>query len=209
MSTSLLRLCWLPLLLVSCRDDQVVAYRVPKEKEPAAAPAASPAAAAVPPAGAPAAGGSMASTPVATAAGTGLAWTAPAHWQAKAASAMRKATFVVTGEGGATAELAVTAFPGDVGGEAANINRWRGQIQLPTVSDAEAVKGIQRLEAGGLKIGIVELSSDAGGKPTRVLGAMVPFEGATWFFKLTGPDALVTREKAAFLQFMQGVRPAK
>lgn len=211
MSKPLLALGCLPLLLVACRDEQIVTYRVPKEKEVASAPAANPHAAGVPmtPPPAPASGGGMANTPVATAAGAGLAWTVPGHWQSKPASAMRKATFVVTGEGGVTAELAVTAFPGDVGGEAANINRWRNQIQLPPLSEAEAIKSIQRLDANGLRIGVVELANESGGKATRVLGGLVPFEGSTWFFKLTGPDALVAREKAAFLQFMQGVRPAK
>ena len=32
---------------------------------------------------------------------------------------------------------------------------------------------------------------------TRMLGAIVPRAGETWFFKLTGPDALVAREKPA------------
>ena len=36
-----------------------------------------------------------------------------------------------------------------------------------------------------------------------MLGVMVPHGGATWFYKLTGPAALVAGEKPAFLAFVQ------
>jgi hypothetical protein len=150
----------------------------------------------------------MAGTAVPTAAGASLAWTAPTHWQPKAGSSMRKGTYALTGEGGATAELAITAFPGDVGGEVANVNRWRGQIQLTPISEAEVAKAVLRVSAGGLAITIVDVANPSLSPPVRVLGAMVPFEGATWFFKLTGADALVAKEKSAFLEFVKTIKPA-
>src|SRR5262245_59791460 len=128
-----LALAALALLLTgACRKADVASYRVPKEKDPEM-PAAK--ASAQPPA-APA-GGTMANTAVPTAQGDGLAWTAPAHWQAKPASAMRKGSYAIAGDGGAAADLSITAFPGDVGGEAANVNRWRGQVSLPPASASE------------------------------------------------------------------------
>ena len=96
------------LLLAACRDTKAISYRVPHEADPEpVTPVAVPAAAA---------GSAMASTPVAITSGMALAWTAPAQWQSKAATAMRKATYTMAG-GGAEAELAITSFPGDVGGE--------------------------------------------------------------------------------------------
>jgi hypothetical protein len=195
----------LPLLALlfsaGCGDGEITAYRVPKEKRPAAQV---PSAASDPHANMPApsaAGSGMAAAAVATASGGGLTWTAPAHWQAKTASAMRKATFAI-----GAAELAVTAFPGDVGGEAANVNRWRGQVQLAPLPDAEAVAALTRVEANGLRIAVVELPNPSAG--VRLTGAMVPFDGATWFFKLTGPDATVAQEKPAFLEFLRTLKPA-
>jgi hypothetical protein len=122
---------------------------------------------------------------------------------------MRKGTFTIPGDGGATAELAITAFPGDVGGDVANVNRWRGQLQLTPQSPEEVLGSIQRFEANGLKIGFVEMANPAGSSPTRVLGGIVPYEGSTWFFKVTGPDALVAREKAAFMAFLKTIKPAR
>ena len=128
-------------LLTSCRKPAVESYRVPKETT-AAGDAATAGSAAVAPNAAPNAGGApagsgntMANTAVATAGGPGLTWSAPAHWKPKSGSAMRKGSYTITGEGG-EADLAISAFPGDVGGELANLNRWRGQVQLPPVSEA-------------------------------------------------------------------------
>lgn len=157
---------------------------------------AQPASAAPPPA-------DMAGTPVVKADGPGLKWTAPARWQEKSATAMRKATFVISGANGATAELAVTAFPGEVGGDLANLNRWRGQLSLPPISETEFAGAVTRLTVNGLPVTLADLTGGAADNPTRLLGAMVPHAGATWFFKLTGPAALVAEEKPAFLNFVQ------
>jgi len=184
----------LPLLLGACRDSKIATYRIPKENDapPAQAPAATPHP------GMPGTG-DMSGMAVAKADGPGLTWTAPAQWQSKPASGMRKATFVV-GDG---AELAVTAFPGDVGGELANVNRWRGQLQMAPIAETELAGVVTRLEAGGLQIAVVDLLGGTPDKPQRMLGAMVPVGGATWFFKLLGPDAVVAKAKPALLAFLQ------
>lgn len=202
--------------LSGCRDREVVTYRTPKERDVATPTAAvAPAASGeLPPghppldAGLPSAagsGGMAGGAAMATAQGAGLEWTAPAHWTPTAGSAMRKGSFSVTGEGGA-ADLAITAFPGDVGGELANVNRWRGQLQLPPIGPGELEGALTRFESHGLKFALVDLASP-GATPTRMLGAAVPFDGATWFFKLTGPEALVAGEKPAFLEFLRTVKP--
>ena len=187
------------LLLAACRRDEAVTYRVPKEKYLEAKAAASGG-------GGPAPSG-MAGTPVTTADGPALVWTAPAHWAKKPASAMRKGSYTVTSDGGATGDLSITAFPGNVGGELANVNRWRGQIQLPPIGEAELRSSTTALQVGGLGLTVVDLAG-TGASPQGILGAMVPFAGATWFFKLQGPLPLVAREKPAFLAFLETVQPA-
>lgn len=202
-----------PLAFVGCRDPKVTTYTIPKEASaelPASAPAAQPAAAApampsIPAHEAAGVNPAMPGSPaLQTASGSDLTWTAPTNWQTKAAGMMRKATFVLA-DGSPPAELAVSAFPGDVGGEIANVNRWRRQVGLDPLSDAEAVAAIARLEANGLKIGVVDVA--AGGN--RLIGAMVPYQGAVWFFKVTGPDALVESQKPAFIEFLKTVKAAK
>ena len=48
----------------------------------------------------------------------------------------------------------------------------------------------------------------AGGQSANGTSTTVPGlqYGQTYFFKITGPDALVTREKTAFLDFLKTVR---
>lgn len=204
------------LLLNACRDPQIESYRVPKEKDPApptasATPRSAPAPAPTPapaPAAPATADANMANTAVRTADGPGLTWTAPSGWTAKPASAMRKATYTITGDGDVTADLSITAFPGSVGGDLANINRWRGQVQLPPIAAGDLAATTGRIDTNGLRLTTVDFTGTAAGAPTRVLGAIVPVGDATWFFKLTGPVPLVTREQTAFAAFLQTIRPA-
>ena len=105
------------------------------------------------------------------------------------------------------ADMAITAFPGDVGGDLANLNRWRGQIGLPAVGQAEFDRETQHLDRNGLHMTVVDIVG-TGANAQRIIGAMVPHQGATWFFKLSGPDALVAREKVAFLALLDTVKPA-
>jgi hypothetical protein len=187
-------------LLASCRDAKVAAYRVPSEKPDPLPPILTGAAAP--------SGGGMAAASVPTAQGPGLTWVAPEHWKPKPASAMRKGSYLVPGGNGAEADCSVTAFPGDVGGELANFNRWRNQLGLAPLPQKDMNELVARLEQNGLKFAVVEFVNRGSDKPQRVIGALVPYEGATWFFKLTGPEELVAREKPAFFAFLQTVKPA-
>jgi hypothetical protein len=188
------------LLLGACGGEKVATYKVPKEKEPEPQAAAAGAGAAEQ-----APGGSMADTSVQTASGADLAWEAPPAWKAKPASAMRKGSYEVPGDGGES-DLSITAFPGDVGGELANVNRWRGQVGLAPLRAEELDSAVTRLEANGLRFTIVELFPQGDGGSKAILGAMVPYGGSTWFFKLTGPGAPVRAAKPAFVEFLHTVK---
>lgn len=193
----------LPLLLAACEKAEITTYRVPKAATPQvmAAQADKTPAPATPKA--PAGGGGMANTAVPTASGDGLTWKAPANWTAKAPGAMRRGSYSITDDRNNEADLSITAFPGNVGGELANVNRWRGQIELPPITEGELPAALTRFEKNGLKFAVLDIT----GPTQRTLGAMVPFNGATWFFKLQGPMNLVTKEKDAFMAFLNTVTP--
>jgi hypothetical protein len=194
----------LPLFSVACRDTKIAVYRIPKENDSTAAPASASAPAQV---GMP---GLQSSSDAAGVdrEGDGLVWTAPAHWKTKVASAMRKASYTVGEESASGGDFAITAFPGDVGGDLANVNRWRGQLQLPPLSETELAGVLTLVDAGGLKMRVVDLAGTVADKPQRMLGAIVPYRGTTWFFKLTGPDTLIANEKPVYLEFLQTVKPS-
>lgn len=201
----------LPLLLLSgCREAKVTSYRVPKESPEPLPPilTGDVPAAPHPTTGAPTAGvdPSMANTAVPTAAGGDLSWTAPAHWKPKPASAMRKGSYAIVGPEGAEADLSITAFPGNVGGDLANINRWRGQISLPPIAESDLATQSEHIDANGFHITFVDFANTAN-PPQRITGAIVPFGNATWFVKLMGPDNVVAPEREAFLAFLQTLQP--
>jgi hypothetical protein len=183
------------LLTSGCRDREITAYRAPKDP-------------AVPLPGAPSEASAkegMANTAVPTG-GDNLTWTAPAHWTAKPASAMRKGSYAIK-DGDTEADLSITSFPGDTGGLLANLNRWRGQISLPPLTQDQLNANREHVDIGALHVDVVDFAGTANGAPVRIIGAVVPLEGETWFFKLMGPDALVAREKTAFREFLGTVRP--
>jgi hypothetical protein len=143
----------------------------------------------------------MADTAVPTATGSGLTWTAPTTWAVKPNGSMRKGSFAVKGAGG-DADLAITAFPGATGGLEANLNRWRGQVGLPPQAPAEVTAAVEKFSSHGLEFLVVDYAN--GGN--RLVGAIVPYGGNSWFFKLMGPDATVAGQKDAFREFLHTVK---
>lgn len=135
-----------------------------------------------------------------------LKWQAPADWKPKPATSVRKGSFSVSRDG-AEADLSITAFPGDVGGLSANVNRWRGQVGLEPIDDSEIGKFTEGLDANGLHFTLVDFAGAQASSQQRILAAFAPWQGGTWFFKLTGPAALVEGEKPAFVAFLRTVQP--
>ena len=119
---------------------------------------------------------------------------------------MRRGSYLVHGSDGATADFSITAFPGDVGGDLANVNRWRGQISLGPIDAATLANSTTQVAGQDLTLTVVEMANPTTAEPQRILGALVFFEGNTWFFKLTGPDALVASEKANFIALLKTVK---
>jgi hypothetical protein len=95
----------------------------------------------------------------------------------------------------------ISMFPGDVGGLLANVNRWRAQVGLGAIGEAELDRNLTPL-AGEAKL----VDVTGADQPKRLVGAIVPRPGQTWFYKLTGPDKAVGQQKEAFVKFVQTVR---
>jgi hypothetical protein len=189
----------LAVSLAGCSDPKVVTYQIAKESEPALPPGGvEPPTLLNPPSLSPSATSS--SDPV-------LVWSAPASWTPKPITAMRKGSYKIAGETGEEADLSITAFPGAVGGELANINRWRGQLALPEIQERDLESSISHTKAGELSFIIVDCVS-AEASPRGILGAMTPFNGSMWFFKLTGSEKLLGSVKPAFLDFLKTIKPS-
>jgi hypothetical protein len=114
---------------------------------------------------------------------------------------MRYASFGVE-KNGEKADISIVTFPGDGGNDMDNINRWRQQIGLPAVG-AEVLKSmIAPVHAGDMHLDSVDMSSTN----ARVLAAWTRQAGRAWFFKMSGPSALVEEEKPKFVAFLESIR---
>jgi hypothetical protein len=111
-------------------------------------------------------------------------WSVPKGWTEQKGAPMRLATFV-TGEGEKKVDVAVTVFPGDVGGNLANVNRWRSQIGLAPIDDAQLKKDLTEVPTAGAGTALVaDLTSTY--KSKRLLGAILPRPNRTFFIKTLG-----------------------
>ena len=183
------------LLTAGCKDQQIGSWLVKKEQHVAGSA----------PAGADAHAESRQSAATPNAASP-LVWQAPAHWKPKAASAMRRASFDVPLADGSTADLSISSLGGAAGGVLSNVNRWRAQLGLAPLADAQLGANGERIAANGLTFVLVDIAGQTGGAQMRLLAAIVESGGDTWFFKLIGPAAGVAGEKAAYLEFLHTVK---
>lgn len=126
--------------------------------------------------------------------------TIPKTWIASAPNPMRKGSWTITQSDGAKAEIAVTVFPGDVGGDLANVNRWRGQLGLGKVSEEEIKSGKFQLSVGNLSGRVYQLFSSDGNKST--VAVIRPKNNSTWFFKLTGDTPIVKDQRESFIKMV-------
>jgi hypothetical protein len=120
---------------------------------------------------------------------------------------MRAASFRVTGKDNKQADVSVVPLPGLAGSDLDNVNRWRGQVGQPAVSEAELAKLAQPVEVAGQSASLYEQAgaNPGSGDKTRILAAITRRDGVAWFFKMTGDDGLVSQEKPAFIDFLKSV----
>ena len=128
----------------------------------------------------------------------------PPTWQEQPPSQMVVESYAVSNNRG-TAKISVSRFDGNAGGALANVNRWRGQIGLAEVDQAALAKLATAFDPASPAAILVDISGTdvKTNMPARLVGAIVPRGGQTWFYKLMGEPSVVEVEKAAFLKFVQ------
>ena len=144
----------------------------------------------------------MAAGPPQTTNAPPIKWTTPEGWTEVPPSSMRYASFSAPAEDGGKIDISVVTFPGDGGSDADNVNRWRGQMGLAPV-DANAVTS----QVAALKTEDMTFSTtDIADNKTRTIAAWTRRDGRVWFFKATGPNAAVEKERPNFVKFIESVR---
>jgi hypothetical protein len=135
-------------------------------------------------------------------------WQVPPGWQEVPGGQFLVAKFVLPGSDSSPTSVNVSMAGGQGGGVAANVNRWRGQLGLSNLSDADLQQTLTPVDSGSGKAMFVDMTgTDARtGKKARLVAAIIPQSGQTWFYKLMGDEQIVEREKDAFQKFVASVK---
>jgi hypothetical protein len=178
----------LSLLATGCKESRIRAYTVPAERPArlAAAPAR------------PTPSGDVAEAP---------SWTLPEGWQEVPGTGMRFATLIVE-PGEKPLEIRVTPLALMARDPLGNVNRWREQIGLPHVTEAELGSVVKTIDVEGRQVDLVNLTGEAAGEgaPQGILAAIYPGDSQVWFFLMMDDADRVSRQAGAFESFVRGIR---
>ncbi|MBS11509.1 MAG: hypothetical protein CME19_07895 [Gemmatimonadetes bacterium] len=144
----------------------------------------------------------------------GISVTSPAAWQSQPpSSSMRKAQFVLPGQGGGgDAELVVFYFgAGNAGSVEMNLQRWRGQMKG---AEGETTKGtvngmpVTTLDVSGSYAASMGPMMQSGPEKSgyRMVASIVESPAGAYYFKLTGPQETVSHWKQTFDQFIASAK---
>ncbi|MEM9444817.1 MAG: hypothetical protein AAGA18_05630 [Verrucomicrobiota bacterium] len=125
----------------------------------------------------------------------------PNGWKQVPASQLVLAAY----DTGVDAQATITAFPGDVGGVFANVNRWRRQMGLPPAVDSDLNNIVQRVQLGKSVLNFVEIHGSGEQSGQSVLVYFFMKEGKTWFYKMSGGAKDVQTQKEVFTQFVESI----
>ena len=130
-----------------------------------------------------------------------LSWTVPEGWvDLNVSNSMRLATLAP--KDNKALQVKISKFPGNVGGELANVNRWRGQIGLGAIKEADLNKSLEVIDTKAGKAKLLDITN--GGK--QMLAVMLPHKGSTYFFKLMGNADDVKKQKDAMTTFIKSIK---
>ena len=138
-----------------------------------------------------------------------MQWDLPPGWRVELnRSAMRFAT-LSAGDGDDGIEVSITKLAGAAGGVGPNINRWRTQVGLERISDADAAASAVEIKARGATGWLVDLSGPADEQedwePKRMLAGIFPGKDSSWFVKTTATASTIEAHRSAFVALCESV----
>jgi hypothetical protein len=144
----------------------------------------------------------MAAMPPQDATAPRVKWKTPEGWTEGPPSSMRYASFSAADGNGGKIDISVVTFAGDGGSDADNVNRWRGQIGLAPIDGRAVTSQVTPLKTADTTFSTTDIT----GAKARTIAAWTRRDGRVWFFKATGPNAAVEKEKPNFVKFIESVR---
>ncbi len=139
-----------------------------------------------------------------------LTWTAPETWKDEGPRSMREVSYSI-GEAN-EGECYISILGGGAGGVVANINRWRDQVGLDSLSPKE-IGELPQLDVLGGKATLFEaagafkgMGGDEAEEGHAILGVIRELDSRVLFVKMVGPAELVEGERERFVAFCTSLR---
>ncbi len=134
---------------------------------------------------------------------------APEGWTAVSPGQMRVASFAIKDVDGKQADVSVIPLPGSAGGIPANVNRWRGQVGLPPATEDEIKQMAEAIQISGQPADLYDMAgtNTSSSEAVRILASIQNRDDMAWFFKMTGDDQLVAKQKSNFVAYLKTFDP--
>jgi len=194
------------LALLGCGQEEISIYKIPKENLSNSASALD-SSQNLPPDHPPIS--EQAGSPIPLHHAGELHWNPSGEWVEKPASGMRQASYVLEGTKGLTADISVVSLGGQAGGLLANVNRWRGQLELPPTNGKTLKTQSEKIMTRAGPVTLVDIVSSKNliqdQYKKRLLTGILERNDKTWFFKMMGEDSLVRNAKPSFIQFLKSI----
>ena len=134
-----------------------------------------------------------------------LNYDTPAGWQTAANVMFADVSLAVT-DGNETAKITVSPMGIAQSALVPNVNRWRRQLGLTPISQAEIEKSLVEIKVGDATAKFFEfIGPESAGRSETILAAMLPQNGRMLIVKLKGESKLAKREKENFLSFLRSL----
>lgn len=140
---------------------------------------------------------------------THLNWAAPNNWIEKIPTDFRLVSYDIPTSNGVMIDLSITTFPGNAGGIAQNVNRWRRQVNLEPQNIDSIIKGAQKESSMLGEYFIFELKNEL--NTQAIIAAIIPYLDdtdsvvETIFIKMRGSDNNLQELKYEFELFCKSI----
>ena len=120
-----------------------------------------------------------------------FSFNAPDQWVRLKSSAPTLAKFQIA----PNASLSISRFNGEIGSDLANVNRWRTQLKLPTITELSS-DSISTKKMGELSLKVIRLANDV----DKLVIYWITNDTTHYFNKITGTSPVDDALISAFIE---------
>ena len=136
-----------------------------------------------------------------------LTWNLPDTWVPSKGHSMRLASFDVPYSKG-VGDLSIVSLSGSSGGLLANVNRWRGQVELEPINETDilTISTVGESKMGPYRV-FKMINENKKGK--AIIAAVLPTGEKTFFIKLTTDVQGISEIEPSFKKFCSSIGESK